>query len=73
MPLGFIGFGSAPVLTREPEAEEKFDELYVRSETGLGAENGLTVTGRAPGSRDGDGDGDGDRPEPAPLAASGTT
>jgi hypothetical protein len=35
------------VLTSEPSAVAKFDELYVRSETGLGAEvaTGLTLTG----------------------------
>jgi len=38
IPLGFIGCWLGTVLTSEPAAERKFDELYVRSETGLGAE-----------------------------------
>ena len=35
------------MLTSEPAAVAKFDELHVRSETGLGAEvaTGLTLTG----------------------------
>src|ERR687894_129594 len=55
VPLGFIGCWLGTVLTREEIAERSFDELYVRSETGLGAEagTGLTLTGRrgAPPSR----------------------
>jgi cation/acetate symporter len=48
VPLGFIGCWLGTVLTREERAERSFDELYVRSETGLGAETGtgLTLTGR---------------------------
>jgi cation/acetate symporter len=48
IPLGFIGCWLGTMLAREPEAERKFDELLVRSETGLGAETGtgLTLTGR---------------------------
>jgi cation/acetate symporter len=48
VPLGFIGCWLGTVLTREAKAEHTFDELYVRSETGLGAEvgTGLTLTGR---------------------------
>jgi hypothetical protein len=44
------------MLAREPEAEFAFDELWVRSETGLGAEagTGLTLTGRSDGSREAD-------------------
>jgi cation/acetate symporter len=38
VPIGFIGCWLGTMLSREPEAEEKFDELYVRSETGYGAE-----------------------------------
>ena len=47
IPLGFIGCFLGTMLAREPSAEAKFDELYVRSETGLGAETatGLTLTG----------------------------
>jgi cation/acetate symporter len=47
IPLGFIGCWLGTMLTTEPAAMAKFDELYVRSETGLGAEaaTGLTLTG----------------------------
>ena len=40
MPLGFLGCFVGTVLTKEHGAERSFDELYVRSETGLGAEVG---------------------------------
>jgi cation/acetate symporter len=52
VPLGFIGCWLGTVLTREEIAERSFDELYVRSETGLGAEagTGLTLTGRRGGA-----------------------
>ncbi|MEA2330884.1 MAG: cation/acetate symporter [Thermoleophilaceae bacterium] len=52
IPLGFIGCWVGTMLAREPEAEQLFDELYVRSETGLGAEagTGLTLTGRTNGA-----------------------
>jgi len=54
VPLGFIGCWLGTVLTREEIAERSFDELYVRSETGLGAEvgTGLTLTGRRAGDRE---------------------
>jgi cation/acetate symporter len=53
IPLGFIGCWLGTVLSRETKAERSFDELYVRSETGLGAEvgTGLTLTGRRTGTR----------------------
>src|ERR671924_747193 len=53
VPLGFIGCWLGTVLTTERPAERSFDELYVRSETGLGAEagTGLTLTGRQAGAR----------------------
>lgn len=38
IPLGFAGAILGTLLTREPDAEERFDELLVRSNTGLGAE-----------------------------------
>ncbi len=38
IPLGFLGAIVGTFMSREPEAEKKFDELYVRSNTGLGAE-----------------------------------
>jgi cation/acetate symporter len=71
VPLGFLGCWLGTMLAREPEAEEKFDELYVRSETGLGAEagTGLTLTGRSSAGPGGGTDGR----EPAPMAPSGTT
>jgi cation/acetate symporter len=53
IPLGFIGCWLGTVLSREEMAERSFDELYVRSQTGLGAEagTGLTLTGRRGGAR----------------------
>jgi cation/acetate symporter len=53
IPLGFIGCWLGTVLTKETKALRSFDELYVRSETGLGAEagTGLTLTGRRTGAR----------------------
>jgi cation/acetate symporter len=41
IPLGFIGCWLGTVLSRERKAERTFHELYVRSETGLGAEKAL--------------------------------
>jgi cation/acetate symporter len=49
VPLGFLGCYLGTVLSRkESRAERSFDELYVRSETGLGAEvgTGEVLTGR---------------------------
>jgi cation/acetate symporter len=53
IPLGFLGCWVGTMLAREPAAEAMFDELRVRSETGLGAEagTGLTLTGRTNGAR----------------------
>jgi cation/acetate symporter len=51
IPLGFFGCWLGTVMSKEEvKAERSFDELYVRSETGLGAElgTGLTLRGRAP-------------------------
>jgi cation/acetate symporter len=42
IPLGFLGCIVGTLLTSERAAERSFDELYVRSETGLGAEKALT-------------------------------
>jgi cation/acetate symporter len=42
IPLGFLGCILGTLLTSERAAERSFDELYVRSETGLGAEKALT-------------------------------
>jgi cation/acetate symporter len=60
IPLGFIGCWLGTVLSKERVEERTFDELYVRSETGLGAEagTGLTLTGRADGARTSDEAGD---------------
>src|SRR5215218_1211008 len=41
IPLGFIGCYLGTVLTKERGAERTYHELYVRSETGLGAERPL--------------------------------
>ena len=38
VPLGFLGAILGSLLTKEPTAEAKFNELLVRSNTGLGAE-----------------------------------
>lgn len=38
IPLGFIGAVIGTFIGREPEAEDKFDELIVRANTGIGAE-----------------------------------
>ena len=42
IPLGFLGCIVGTLLTSERAAERSYDELYVRSETGLGAEKALT-------------------------------
>jgi len=41
IPLGFLGCWLGTVLSREYRAERTYDELLVRSETGLGAERAL--------------------------------
>ena len=41
IPLGFLGCYVGTILTSERGAERSFDELYVRSETGLGSEKAL--------------------------------
>jgi cation/acetate symporter len=41
IPLGFIGCWLGTMLTSERVAEHTFPELFVRSETGLGAEKSL--------------------------------
>ena len=55
IPLGFIACWLGTVLSKQEVEERTFDELYVRSETGLGAEvgTGLTLTGRADGNGSG--------------------
>jgi cation/acetate symporter len=41
IPLGFIGAIVGTLLVREPSAESKYNELLVRSNTGLGAEKAV--------------------------------
>ena len=41
IPMGFLGCFLGTVLSKEHGAERSFHELYVRSETGLGAEKAL--------------------------------
>ena len=41
IPLGFLGCYLGTVLSKERGAERTYHELYVRSETGLGAERAL--------------------------------
>ena len=41
IPLGFLGCYLGTMLSREHKAERTFDELFVRSETGLGSERAL--------------------------------
>lgn len=38
VPLGFLGAYLGSIFYSEPEAQEKFEELYVRANTGIGAE-----------------------------------
>jgi cation/acetate symporter len=42
IPLGFLGCWLGTVLSREHRAHRTFQELYVRSETGIGAERAAT-------------------------------
>jgi cation/acetate symporter len=42
IPLGFLGAFLGTLTGREPSAEEKFNELVVRANTGLGAEKATT-------------------------------
>ena len=52
VPLGFIGCFLGTMLSREEaKAERGFDELYVRSETGLGAEVPIEGAGLVPRPR----------------------
>jgi hypothetical protein len=52
IPLGFLGCFLGTMLSREEKPAFMFDELWVRSETGLGAEAGTgnTLTGRRNGT-----------------------
>jgi cation/acetate symporter len=51
VPLGFFGCWLGTMLAGDKATDRSFDELYVRSETGLGAEGGtgLTLTGGGAG------------------------
>ncbi len=54
IPIGFLGCWLGTMLgKRDSEDERSFDELLVRSETGLGAEGGPTLKRRRPRSRRG--------------------
>jgi cation/acetate symporter len=46
IPLGFLACWLGTMLTSEKQAEASFDELYVRSETGIGAEPGALIAAR---------------------------
>ena len=46
IPLGFIGCWIGTMLSKEQTNERSFHELYVRSETGLGAEEGKATAAR---------------------------
>jgi cation/acetate symporter len=48
IPLGFIACWLGTILSKERDSERPFDELYVRSETGLGAEEAIAGPGPAP-------------------------
>jgi cation/acetate symporter len=51
IPLGFIGCWLGTVLSKERGAERTYHELYVRSETGLGAERPLAEEPELVGAR----------------------
>ncbi|HEX2102693.1 MAG TPA: cation acetate symporter [Solirubrobacteraceae bacterium] len=51
IPLGFLGCWLGTVMGHERGAERSYHELYVRAETGLGAEGATGLTGRAPRAR----------------------
>jgi cation/acetate symporter len=51
IPLGFVGCWLGTVLSRERGAERTYHELYVRSETGLGAERPLADERELVGAR----------------------
>jgi cation/acetate symporter len=42
IPLGFVGAILGTLVTHEPASQDKFNELLVRSNTGLGAEKATT-------------------------------
>ncbi len=50
IPLGFLGCYLGTILSKEHGNERAFDELYVRSETGLGSE---VASGEGVGSSNG--------------------
>jgi cation/acetate symporter len=43
IPLGFLGAVLGTLLTNEPSSETKFNELLVRSNTGLGSEKAVAL------------------------------
>jgi cation/acetate symporter len=48
IPLGFLGCFLGTILSRESTSEHTFDELFVRSETGLGSERAVEVVDERP-------------------------
>ncbi len=48
IPLGFLGCWAGTMLSRESESEHTFDELFVRSETGLGSERAVEIVQERP-------------------------
>jgi cation/acetate symporter len=48
IPLGFLGCWVGTMLSRESKAERTFDELFVRSETGLGSERAVEAVNERP-------------------------
>jgi cation/acetate symporter len=52
VPIGFLACWLATLASSEPEAERRFDELYVRSETGYGAEAAPPSAAEAPAPRE---------------------
>src|SRR3954449_7844784 len=48
IPLGFLGCWVGTMLSRESKSEHTFDELFVRSETGLGSERAVEIVHERP-------------------------
>ncbi len=51
IPLGFLACWLGTMLSKPEANERSFDELYVRSETGLGAEGSTPLTPAPAGDR----------------------
>jgi cation/acetate symporter len=48
IPLGFLGCWIGTMISRESKSERTFDELFVRSETGLGSERAVEAVAERP-------------------------